>query len=1671
MASRTGLFLRTLALLAFSCLAFAAQENREPVYSTYQGKGAALEVSKSGPEYTSIRFDGSGLERQRLVKDFEDYDFIGIDGEAVFTQDGMPALPHVSRFYQIPFTGGVDLNVTYSSFELVENYNALPYVEEGHEFRSEVKDPLIYGHDAWFPENIAEISEPMLMRDFRVVTVSLYPVQVNPVTRQARIYRDLQVEIVPNNEPSVNEQLTPRRPSRLWASTYQQMIPNLDENALDDVTTTLGQYMIFTKNTDTQVNSWVDSLVTWKKRSGHDVVVQAAASWSATQIINTIRTAYANAPEDNPLEFVCLIGDPQAGFGVPVSGSSDYDHLYALGNTGDDIEDIGVGRFCASTAADMGTIFGKTAAYERNPSMTDPTWFRKAFLYAGINRDLTSNYTTFQWFGQMLKRNTEIDSIYLLTHNSDAVNQSDITSQLNAGRGIFLWRGSWIGGMSNSVAGACNNGPKLPISLTVTCATGSFESGESVSESWVLAGSYASPKGAVTGLGMATAGTHPPENLCVTGGLCYAIANLEIEHIGHCVNHGKMWLVPTFGAGSSSQQNFTRWFNLMGDPGLSIWTDTPLLVTATHPGSLSLGAHALPVHIAGTQSGDPVEGAVVTAWKGTECYARGVTDANGDVNLPISVETVGTLLLTATKHNMKPYLADVVCAASSDYVSYVSMNIDDDNAGGTQGNGDGIPNPGEIVDLGVMMRNYGTSITASGISVNLTTTSPHATVTQGTSSYGDLAPGATAANATAFRVSLSNDLGHNETVPLRFAVTTSTTPSTSVVDMDIVAAKPQYVSHTFTNGTFGPGTSRNMNVVVRNSGTITLSGVTATITSSSPFVSVTTSSASYPNIAANAQSTNSTPFVLSANSLTFPGHQARMMMIVSGNGGFADTTYFNVAVGTAAATDPCGPDEYGYFAYDNTDANYELHPTFNYVDISSGLGTDLNIDDPGEKILISQIYSVVLPLPFTFRYYGADYDTITVTGSGTMAFGNQMGMDHFRNYPIPAQTSPRAMIAPYWDDLKTNAAGKGVWYYNDVANNRVIVQWKATCGSSSYSEASQDFQVILYGQDQTPTLDGNGRILFQYNDVTMNTSGGGAGFAEISGSSVGIQDESQLIGLQLAYRNEYSPGCATIVDGRAILITTDARNLFGTVIGHVTDEEDGSAMSGADVTIDGFNYHATTAVDGSFRLDNVLIGEYTVRAHKTGFNDATVADILVELDDTISVDFSMLHPEFELSANELTIAYPAQSSASFDIINQGNGPLDYTIRMEFTSNGEVVRDWDAMDHVDLSGPTGDFQMLGCDFANDYWYVSGGSGPVGTNYIYKFDREGNYVAPRIPQPSTSAFGWYDLAYDGQYLYGSEDGTGSIVGIDLNGTVQSTIPSPLNPTRAIAYDPALDRFWIGDYTQNIYQIDRDGNVFAQVVNDGAGELAITGLAWWPQDPDGYKLYIFSRDGGTNQTRVTRMHPVTYDRRTVTVLEDDSFIAGGCGITSSYNDMQVTFGAVLQGNTGDQLGLYQMKFNKDWATITPAGGTVDGGSQREISLLTDFTNFRSATHTVSLFLYNDVLDQEFEIPVTIDVATAVGERPEELLIPKEYSLSQNYPNPFNPSTTIQYSLKEPGETTLAVFDITGREVAKLVNGRQEAGAYSINFNASGLPSGMYFYRLQSGNYSHAAKMILLK
>lgn len=108
----------------------------------------------------------------------------------------------------------------------------------------------------------------------------------------------------------------------------------------------------------------------------------------------------------------------------------------------------------------------------------------------------------------------------------------------------------------------------------------------------------------------------------------------------------------------------------------------------------------------------------------------------------------------------------------------------------------------------------------------------------------------------------------------------------------------------------------------------------------------------------------------------------------------------------------------------------------------------------------------------------------------------------------------------------------------------------------------------------------------------------------------------------------------------------------------------------------------------------------------------------------------------------------------------------------------------------------------------------------------------------------------------------------------------------------------------------------------------------------------------------------------------------------------------------------------------------------------------------------------------PFISGVKTAVEDKtPDESPLPTSYELKQNYPNPFNPSTTIAFAIPKPSAVTLKIIDMLGREIATLVDEKLPAGEHKVVFDTRSLPSGVYYYRLQAGEFSETRKLMLVR
>lgn len=125
---------------------------------------------------------------------------------------------------------------------------------------------------------------------------------------------------------------------------------------------------------------------------------------------------------------------------------------------------------------------------------------------------------------------------------------------------------------------------------------------------------------------------------------------------------------------------------------------------------------------------------------------------------------------------------------------------------------------------------------------------------------------------------------------------------------------------------------------------------------------------------------------------------------------------------------------------------------------------------------------------------------------------------------------------------------------------------------------------------------------------------------------------------------------------------------------------------------------------------------------------------------------------------------------------------------------------------------------------------------------------------------------------------------------------------------------------------------------------------------------------------------------------------------------------------------------------------------------------------TVTINNFQVNSGNLTELDIQLNSSIVS-IDDENNKTNISDTYVLYQNYPNPFNPATTAKYSVPELSNVTLRVFDVLGNEVGTLVNEEKPAGNYDVEFDATGLPSGIYFYKLQSGSFVETKKMVLMK
>lgn len=1139
-----------------------------------------VEVLDPNPQSVRLLFTQPPIEIGTITLNSKDFETVRLTGEAATIEYGAPEVPKVARLIMIGNTGNVKLNIRKSSYhvELLKGDIAPAQYMDGDEGAPAdgYTPPIaeIYGSNSWYPARVAEITDPATLRDVRFVSVIVHPVQVNPTTREIRVYDEIEIEVVNTGGVGPNEiHMTPTSIDPSFKKLYSEF-ENFHGSSLDELPEVPGQYLVLCRDYVT-IREKAQQLVNWHKRKGLDASYQALTSGqlSADAIRTLIHNRYNSS--GGKLAYVCIIGDPSTGTADSLevtTHSTQYDNYFGNGVTSptppdnpDPIPDIAVGRLSPTDTTQLNAVIQKSIKYETEPYVGDTGWFTRTWCAA--HTAYAPSNPSFKRYTEAIMLQHGITSVYWdqFYHALTAADVTVLNNRLTSGISVFNHRMSYINEMYPSDLNDIPVNSMWPFVMSMTCNTGTF-TGNSLSEAWLMPNeqSFATLKGAIGCVGFCGSGTHTRYNNSLDAGAMYGLYVQEITEQALILIAGKLQLYRNYyDDDPTNVANFCYWGNLMGDPAVPIWKKRPRTATVAAPTSVNIGTNHIRVEVRNSSNNNPAEGALVCLWKNGESYSRGFCDENGRIDLPCTTATAGTIKLTVTKDDLIAHQADITVASSTAWLALDSVAVDDDNIGSTSGDNNDYISPGETVEISLRLRNAGTSSTITGITSTLACSSPGIQILSFASAFPNIAVGARATQTTPFRFAVTS-VFNGEPVSFYLYLSSSAGAETLRVDLTPRAPDVDYIwrRYTASGGSLTAGTDGDLIVTFRNTGLKGLSGAQGILRSLDPFIVVTDSLGSFGDVAAGVRDSNDTnPFHINISAGAFPGHRAVMEMVITDATGFRDSTLFDstnffatdpgllnrdssnfiLTIGTRDTASPSGPDAYGYYAYDNSETNPGLSAsTYDWIEISprlGGSGTSMNFNDHAED----QDSSRTITLPFTFRFYGEDFTQITVCSNGWIAFGSYL-IDDARNYRMGTPPGPPNQVAAYWDDLHTFGLDSNCYYYHDATNHRFIIEWRSRLAWESQASnpttgITEIFQIILYDPVYFPSLTGDGKIKVQYHTAAVLDNHESA---TNDYSTIGIQNADHSTGLDYYYWNTYSSGSSPVRAGRAIMYTTDA---------------------------------------------------------------------------------------------------------------------------------------------------------------------------------------------------------------------------------------------------------------------------------------------------------------------------------------------------------------------------------------------------------------------------------------------------------------------------------------------------------------------------------------------------
>lgn len=823
---------------------------------------------------------------------------------------GTPDLAKLTTSVIIPDLAQMGVRILSSTYT---DYNNIEVAPSKGNFTRDIKPsdvPYTYGPeyntDRFFPEQLAVLSDPFIMRDYRGQTVQIRPFQYNAVTKVLRVYHDVTLEVyaidnVNGFNPLVRTKAKPELNPE-FASIYSRQFVNF--NAMDYTPVNdHGKMLIISHGAF--MNAMLP-FVAWKNSIGIPTEMVDVATIGVNA--PAIKTYIANYYNQNTLTFVLLVGDnaqiptnTYSGLGGP----SDVAFGYIVGN--DRYPDAFIGRFSAETVAHVETQVLRTMEYEKNPQFLTDDWYTTNTGIASSEGPGDDNEYDYQHI-----RNLQTDLMgYTHTSNVELFDGSQggndapgnptpamVATEVNGGTSIICYTGhgsttAWSSsGFSNSNVNALTNIGKLPFIWSVACVNGEFMNTTCFAEAWLRATHNGQPTGAVAFLGATiNQSWNPPmegQDEMVDILVESYPSNIKRTFGGLSMN-GCAKMNDTYGSGG---MDMTDTWTIFGDPSLMVRTANPTTLSVNHNPTIFAGTSSFVVNCATT-------GARVTLSKNGAILGTGnISNGSVTISFPALTTPNDTVKVTVVHYNKIPYISNVpVIPASGPYVMYASNTVTDNGAGC---NNNGQLDYSELSGLTVGVKNIGVA-TSENTQVILRTSNQYVTLIDSTENYGSIPVGQTVSVPSGFQVQVANNIPDNHPILFKLICSSGSSQWASQFTINGHAAVMALgtVSVTDPNGNnnnkLDPGETVNLNVHVNNAGSAPAYNVNAVLTSTDPYVIISTSNAAYGTINGNSNVQKS--YVVSALPTAPGGHQASFNLTVVGDNGVSYTTPFNLIIG------------------------------------------------------------------------------------------------------------------------------------------------------------------------------------------------------------------------------------------------------------------------------------------------------------------------------------------------------------------------------------------------------------------------------------------------------------------------------------------------------------------------------------------------------------------------------------------------------------------------------------------------------------------------------------------------------------------------------------------------------------------------------------------------------